>query len=68
MNWHRLGKLTLVGVATFAAIWVAGAVLGLLWTPTVSPTRLVAFLVSMFAVTGGMLAVVVWAAGSCRRP
>ena len=62
INWHRLGKLALVGIGTFAAIWVSGVVLALLWAPTCSPARLVAYLGSMFAVTGAVLAVVIWAA------
>ena len=62
MNWHRLGKLALVGIATFAAIWIGGVLLGLAWAPTSSPSRLVGFIATMFAVTGALLAVVVWAA------
>ena len=62
MNWHRLGKLAIIGVGTFAAIWIGGVLLALLWAPTSSPPRLVAFIGSMFAVTGGVLAVVIWAA------
>ena len=62
MNWHRLGKLAFVGIGTFAAIWIGGVVLALLWAPTSSSSRLVAYLGSMFAVTGGVIAVVVWAA------
>lgn len=30
INWHRLGKLALVGIATFAAIWIGGVLLALL--------------------------------------
>ena len=62
INWPRLGKLALVGIGTFAAIWIGGVVLALSWAPTSSPSRLVAYLGSMFAVTGGVLAVVIWAA------
>ncbi len=62
MNWHRLGRLALVGIGTFAAIWIGGVLLALLWAPTSSPSRLVAFVGSMFAVTGAVIAVVVWAA------
>ena len=62
MSWHRLGKLALVGVGTFAAIWLGGVLLALLWAPTSSPARLVAYFGSMFAVTGAVLAVVIWAA------
>ena len=62
INWPRLGKLALVGVGTFAAIWIGGVLLALLWAPTSSPPHLVAFIGSMFAVTGAVLAVVIWAA------
>ena len=62
INCHRLGQLALVGIGTFAAIWLGGVVLALLWAPTSSPSRLVAYLGSMFAVTGAVLAVVIWAA------
>ena len=62
INWHRLGKLALVAISTFAAIWIGGVLLGLLWGPISSPSRLVAFIGSIFAVTGAVLAVVVWAA------
>ena len=62
MNWHRLGRLALVGIGTFAAIWIGGVLLSLLWAPTSSSSRLVAFQSTMLAVTAGVLAVVIWAA------
>ena len=62
MNWHRLGKLSFVGIGTFAAIWIGGVLLALAWAPTSSPSRLVAFQSTMLAVTAGVLAVVIWAA------
>ena len=40
INWHRVGKLALVGIGTFAAIWLGGGLLALLWAPTSSPARL----------------------------
>ena len=67
MNWHRLGKLALVPVLTFAAIWAGGVVLAWLWPPTASPARLVAYLGTMFAVTGATLAVVAWVVGNRSR-
>ena len=57
INWHRLGKLVLVGIATFAAIAVAAVVLGFISLPWWLLYNGV-----MFAVTGAVLAVVVWAA------
>ena len=62
MNWHRLGKLALVGIGTFAAIVLGAFVLIRLMAPTVSLARMVAFNAVMFAVTGAVLAVVIWAA------
>jgi len=62
MSWYRLGELVLVAVLTFAAIWIGGVLLALLWAPTSSPARLVSYIATMFAVTGAVLAVVVWAA------
>ena len=60
MNWHRLGKLALIGVGTFAVIGgAAGLFIGLL--SPVTPARMVAFNGVMFAVTGAVVAVVVWA-------
>ena len=66
INWHRLGQLALVGMGTFAAIWAGSVVLALVWAPTSSPSRLVAFQSTMLAVTGAVLAVVIWAAGNRR--
>ena len=62
MNWKRLLNLLMVAVAPFAIIWGGRLLLALLWAPTSSPSRMVAFLAIMFAVTGAVLAVVVWAA------
>lgn len=66
MKLYRLGQLALVGIGTFAAIWIGGVVLALLWAPTSSPSRLVAYLGSMFAVTGAVVAVAVWASRTPR--
>jgi len=63
MNWHRLGKLALVGIGTFAVIALATWIFIRLLVP-VTPARMVAFNGVMFAVTGATIAVVVWAA--CR--
>lgn len=62
VNWPRLGKLALVGVGTFAAIMLGALVLIRLIAPTISLVRMVAFNGVMFAVTGAVLAVVIWAA------
>lgn len=59
MNWHRLGKLALVGVGTFTVIAAAAWLFIGLLVP-VTPARMVAFLSAMFAVTGGIIAAVVW--------
>lgn len=61
-NWPRLGKLALVGVGTFAAIRLGALVLIRLIAPTISLVRMVAFNGVMLAVTGAVLAVVIWAA------
>ncbi len=60
MNFHRLTKLACVGIGTFAVI--GAFVLIRLMAPTITPARIVAFNAVMFAVTGGVIAVVVWAA------
>ena len=62
MNWHRLGKLSFVGIGTFAAIWIGGVLLALAWAPTSSPSQLVSYIATMFAVAGAVLAVGIWAA------
>ena len=67
INWHRLGKLALVGIGTFAAIALGGFVLIRLMAPTISLAGMVAFNTLMFAVTGAVLAVVIWAKREFRR-
>ena len=67
MNWHRISKLALVGIGTFVAIWLGGVLLALVWAPTSSPSRLVAFQSTMLAVTGAVLAVAIWAASNRRE-
>jgi len=62
VNWRRLGKLMLVGIGTFAVIALAALLFISLIAPTVPPSRTVAFNAVMFAVTGAIIAVVVWAA------
>lgn len=62
MSWHRLGILALVGIGTFAVIALAALLFISLIAPTVTPARMVAFLSAMFAVTGGVIAVIIWAA------
>ena len=62
MNWQRLGKLTLVGVLTFAVIWTAAAWLAVLTAPHSTLGDVVIWAGSMFAVTGAVLAVVIWVA------
>ena len=61
INWQRLGKLALVGIATFAAIIIADLVLIQLMVPTISLARMVAFTAMMFA-AGAVVAAVIWAA------
>ncbi len=65
MNSRRLGKLAPVGIGTFAAIWAGGVLLALAWVPTSSPSRMVAFQSTMLAVTGAVLALVLWPCKSC---
>ena len=65
MKWDRVSELLVVGLGTFAVIWVGGVLLALLW-PTSSLSRLASFNAMMFAITGGVLAVVIWAAGNRR--
>jgi len=60
VNWQWLSKLALVGIATFAAITLAALVLLRLMAPTISLVRMIAFNGVMFAVTGAVLAVVIW--------
>ena len=62
MNWHRLGKLALIGVGTFTVIALAALLFISLIAPTVTPARMVAFNGVMFAATGAVVAVVVWVA------
>ena len=59
MSWHRLRRLLLIALAVFGVIALAGFVLIVLWVPTLSTYRLVAFIASMFAVTGAVVAVAV---------
>lgn len=56
MNWRRLLMIALVVVGVIA---LAGFVLIMLWVPTLSTYRLVAFIACMFAVTGAVVAVAV---------
>ena len=59
MSWRHPGKLVLVGIGTFATIWLGGDLLALAWAPTPSPSRLVAFNGVMFAVTAVVPTVVI---------
>lgn len=47
MNWHRLGKLALVGISTFAVIALAAFIYIRLFGPFVTIHRLVAFIGTM---------------------
>ena len=68
MNWHRLGKLALVGISTFAVIAFAAFIYIRLFGPFVTIHRLVAFIGTIFAVSGAVVAVVVvWAASRPGR-
>ena len=49
----RAGLLAFVGIA------LGGFVLIAVWSPTVSPYRMAAFVASMFALSGGIVAAVV---------
>jgi hypothetical protein len=55
-------RLTAVAVITFAVISLAGILLCLLYAPTISPARMVAFIATMFSVTGATVATAVTAA------
>lgn len=57
----RFWGLALLGVGTFVAIAGAAFVFITVIAPTTSPARMLSFNAAMFAVTGGVLAVVVWA-------
>ena len=59
MNWRRLSRLLVIALAVFGGIALAGGVLIALWGPTLSTQRLVAFLTTMFAVTGAAVTVAV---------
>ena len=47
------------GLLAFSGIALGGFVLVAAWAPTASPTRMAAFVASMFALTGGIVAAVV---------
>lgn len=47
------------GLLAFAGIALGGFVLIALWSPTVSPCRMAAFVACMFALSGGIVAAVV---------
>ena len=59
MDWRRLSRLLLIALAVFGVIALAGGVLLMVWVPTLSTYRLVAFVTCMFAVTGAVVAVAV---------
>lgn len=64
MNRNQLVTLALPALLAFLAISAGAVVLILLWSPTTSPARMVAFLGAMFALSGAVVvAVIVWAAG-----
>jgi len=67
MSWDSLKRLLLTALGTFAAIATAGLVLILLLAPTITPYRLVAFITAMFAVSGGVLGMVICIHTSKRR-
>ena len=64
MDWRRLSRLLLIALSLFGAIALAGGVLIMLWVPTLSTYRLVAFVTCMFAVTGAVVAVAAAVIGS----
>ena len=58
---HRLSRLLLIALSVFGVIALAGYVLIMVWVPTLSAYRLVAFITCMFAVTGAVVAIAVTA-------
>jgi hypothetical protein len=61
-----MGRLVVVVVLTFAVIGGAGLGLILAWAPVSSPGKLVAFIATMFAVTGATVARVLCGALSAK--
>jgi len=59
MSWRRLSRLLMIALVVFGVIALAGFVLIMLWVPTLSTYRLVAFITCMFAVTGAAVTVAV---------
>ena len=65
MSRKPLVTLALPALLAFLGIGAGAVVLILAWAPTLSPARQVAFLGSLFALSGAVVvAVVVWAAGN----
>jgi hypothetical protein len=62
-----MGRVRAVVVVTFAIIAGVGLVLSLVFVPTNSPARLVAFLATMQAVTGATVAGLLYVALSPRQ-
>ena len=61
MSGKRFVRVFLPTLAAFLGTAAGAVVLILVWSPTTSPARLVAFLASMFAVTAGVVtAAVLW--------
>lgn len=64
MSRKRLVSLALPALLAFLGIGAGAALLTLAWAPTLSPARQIAFLGSLFALSGAVVvAVTVWAAG-----
>lgn len=55
MRLTRIARVLVPAVVVFVGLTVAAVVLVLLTAPTASPAGLVAFLASMFAVTGAVV-------------
>lgn len=57
-------RCVVAALVALLGISAGAVVLILLWSPTTSPARMVAFLGAMFALSGAVVvAVIVWAAG-----
>ncbi len=63
MSRKRLVRLALPALLAFLGIGAGAILLALAWAPTLTPARQVAFLGSMFALSGAVVVVVIlWAA------
>lgn len=61
---RRLARLLTVSLVAFLSVALGAVILILVWAPTLSSSRMVAFLASMFALTAGIItAAVIWGGG-----